>query len=361
MSLRAIANLFMSWIDVVAHALLAIGARFQSSRCVRLVEADAGLFNVEITGGRGSVRIAEQQVRIVPGGTDAALSPPLSPALSAALRRSQLELALKPDRFLFRPLELPSRAAEFLQGIVHAQIDRLTPWSASDAAFGWTRPSEIGKDRIMVTVAATTRALMHSYTQALTSFGARSLTVTTTPQTAVPGSEPIRVFEHSMRGETGLQLARGVLAAAVMLMVLAAGLSMTGSQLVLDALDTQQQELSQRIARYRASFLGTSAGTLSQQQALERRKRETAASVLAIEALSQSLPDHTYVTELRIEGDKLQVIGVTRDAPALIELIEQSPHFTRATFFAPTTRSAEDAGERFHIETRIKPVFDPHT
>jgi general secretion pathway protein L len=357
MPLRAIANLFMSWIDVVAHALLAIGARFQSSRCVRLLEADAGLFNVEITSGRGSVRIAEQQVRIVPGGTDAAIPAPLA----AALRGSQLELALKPDRFLFRPLELPSRAAEFLQGIVHAQIDRLTPWSASDAAFGWTRPSEIGKDRIVVTVAATTRALMHSYTQALTSFGARSLTVTTTPQTAVPGSEPIRVFEHSMRGETGLQLARGVLAAAVMLMVLAAGLSMTGSQLVLDALDTEQQELSQRIARYRASFLGTSAGTLSQQQALERRKRETAASVLAIEALSQALPDHTYVTELRIEGDKLQVIGVTRDAPALIELIEQSPHFTRATFFAPTTRSAEDAGERFHIETRIKPVFEPRS
>jgi general secretion pathway protein L len=357
MSLRAIANLFMSWIDVVAHALLAIGARFQSSRCVRLVEADAGQFNVEITGGRGSVRIAEQQVRIVPGGTDAAIPAPLA----AALRGSQLELALKPDRFLFRPLELPSRAAEFLQGIVHAQIDRLTPWSANDAAFGWTQPNEIGKDRIVVTVAATTRALMHSYTQALTSFGARSLTVTTTPPTAVPGGEPIRVFEHSMRGETGLQLARGVLAAAVMLMVLAAGLSMTGSQLVLDALDTEQQELSQRIARYRASFLGTSAGTLSQQQALERRKRETAASVLAIEALSQALPDHTYVTELRIEGDKLQVIGVTRDAPALIELIEQSPHFTRATFFAPTTRSTEDAGERFHIETRIKPVFDPHT
>jgi len=357
MSLRAIADIFMSWIDVVAHALLAIGARFRSSRCVRLVEADAGLFNVEITGGRGSGRIADQQVRITPDGTDAALSP----ALSAALRGCELELALKPDRFLFRPLELPSRAAEFLQGIVQAQIDRLTPWSASDAAFGWTRPSEIGKDRIVVTVAATTRALMHSYTHALASFGARSLTITTMPETALPGAKPIRVFEHRLRGETGLQLARTALAAAVVLMVLAAGLAMTGSQLVLDALATEQQQLSQRIARYRASFLGTTAGTLSQLQALERRKRETPASVLAIEALSQVLPDHTYATEIRIEGDKLQIIGVTRDAPALIELIEQSPHFTRATFFAPTTRASEDAGERFHIETRIKPVFEPRS
>ena len=359
MTLRAIANLFMSWIDVVAGALLAIGARFRSSRCVRLVEADGDVFHVEITGGRGW--IAEQQVHIVPGAAGAALSPPLSPVLAAALRGSQLELALKPDRFLLRPLELPSRAAEYLQGIVYAQIDRLTPWSASDAAFGWTRPSEIGKDRIVVTVAATTRALMHSYMPALTAFAPRSLTVTTAPQGAVPGTEPIRVFEHSLRGETGLKLARGALAAAFTLMVLAAGLSVTGSQLVLDSLDTEQQELSQRIAHYRASFLGTTAGAPSQQQALERRKRETTASVLAIEALSQALPDHTYVVELRIDGDKLQVIGVTRDAPGLIELIERSPHFTRATFFAPTTRAAEDAGERFHIETRIKPVFEPRT
>jgi general secretion pathway protein L len=48
--------------------------------------------------------------------------------------------------------------------------------------------------------------------------------------------------------------------------------------------------------------------------------------------------------------------GVTRDAPALIELIEQSGRFTRATFFAPTTRSSSDTGDRFHIEAIIKPL-----
>src|SRR5215470_664709 len=209
MSLRAIGNIFMSWIDVVAHALLAIGARFRSARCVRLVEADDGLFNVEISGGRGSARITEQQVRITPeGGT--ALSPALPAALSAALRGSELELALKPDRFLFRPLELPSRAAEFLQGIVQAQIDRLTPWSAGDAAFGWTRPSEIGKDRIVVTVAATTRTLINSYLTALTSLGAGSVTITTAAHAAPSGDERIRVFEHNTQGQAGLQRMRGM-------------------------------------------------------------------------------------------------------------------------------------------------------
>jgi general secretion pathway protein L len=50
-------------------------------------------------------------------------------------------------------------------------------------------------------------------------------------------------------------------------------------------------------------------------------------------------------------------VGITRDAPSLIELIEQSAQFTRATFFAPTTQAPGDPGERFHIEVRIKPEF----
>ena len=99
------------------------------------------------------------------------------------------------------------------------------------------------------------------------------------------------------------------------------------------------------------------AGSSPAQQLLEQRKRATPSAVIVLEALSRLLPDHTYVTELRIEGDKLQIIGITHDAPQLIRLIEQSPNFTRATFFAPTTSTAGEPGEHFHIEAQIKPVF----
>jgi general secretion pathway protein L len=88
---------------------------------------------------------------------------------------------------------------------------------------------------------------------------------------------------------------------------------------------------------------------------LSALKRATPAGVLVLESLSRTLPDDTYLTELRIADGKVQIAGLTRDAPALIGLIEQSRQFTRATFFAPTTREATDSADRFHIEAAIEP------
>jgi general secretion pathway protein L len=58
---------------------------------------------------------------------------------------------------------------------------------------------------------------------------------------------------------------------------------------------------------------------------------------------------------MHLAANKLQIAGITHDAPSLIPLIEQSQHFRRATFYAPTTRAPSDPGERFHIEVRVEP------
>jgi general secretion pathway protein L len=162
------------------------------------------------------------------------------------------------------------------------------------------------------------------------------------------------VFEQQSRGALEITRIRRVLMLVLAAAAAMAVISIGVSSIAADSLDSEQQDLTRQISKRRAAMRQDGGNA---QRMLERRKQTTAASVIILEALSKLLPDHTFVTELRVEGGKVQVTGLTRDAPSLIRLIEQSPHFERATFFAPTTQSPGEPGERFHIEARIKPHF----
>jgi len=345
--LSDITALFSRWIDAAAGAIVSAFSSLGRRKTVQVIEEGEGSFVIQAAGRNAP----GERVRIVDGQLVGA-----HPGnIAAMLDGSRAELMLRPARVLFRPLELPLRATEFLGGVVRAQIDRLTPWTANDAAFGWSDPVVAGADRIVVTVAATARALVQPLVDALVAAGAEAVAVTAMP----PDAAPIVVLDHHARGALDFGRVRGALVALLIGAGLLAGISLSAAAVVGVGYGNQQDELTRRInerrAMIRAGRDGPQAATPL--RALERRKYQSPSSVIVLEVLSQILPDHTYVTELRIEGDKVRVTGVTRDAPELIRLLERSPNFTRATFFAPTTRGPSDPGERFHIEAQIEPVF----
>ena len=281
----------------------------------------------------------------------------MSAKTRAILAGSQIEVILKASRFIFRPLELPSRANEFLDGVVRAQIDRLTPWSQRDAAFGWSTPSPLGADRMIVTVAATAVATITPIVKALADRRADAISVSTVSD-ASGANPPIMVFAQRAGAELRMRRLRRKLIALLIVTCVATGLGASASIVVGNDLDAERMGLERKIAERHAALI-SGRGSIADEAvaALEARKRATPAGVIVIEALSQTLPDDTYLNELRIEDGKVQIAGLTRDASALIKLIEQSQHFTHATFFAPTTRAPTDSGERFHIEAHIEPVF----
>jgi len=344
--LRQIGEAYAGWMDGVAAAATALLGRLTAPPKVRLIEQAAGVFALQPARGG-----AQAMPLTIANGIAAC-----SPEAAAKVSGSRVELALRPDRFFFRPLEAPKRAAEFLDGVVRAQIDRITPWSVNEAAFGWNAPVEIANERIAVTVAAAPRAQLVPLTQALDALGAKSVAVST----ALPDQTPITVFDESAADAAEARSVRRKLSAALLALALLAGSALAADIVVGNRLRDRQNDIAQRIAERRGLLrAGADAAANSALAQLERRKNASPASVIVLEALSNALPDNTYVTELRVEGTKVQVVGFTSDAPSLIRLIERSPHFSRATFFAPTTRAPSDPGDRFHIEAQIKPVFSP--
>lgn len=346
----------LHWIDMVAELVMAIIGRFRSVRRTQFIEEDGDVFSIHGQGADAKSEAILMSIRLL---DDGALTD-LKPKLAVMLRGSDVEVVLRPSHFLVRSLELPKRAGEFLDGIVRSQIDRLTPWKATEAVFGWTPPVEAPDERISLMVVATARARIEPYVQALSGLGASSIMVSMLPEVEIENAGPIRVFAQGSHSALGVFRVRHWLMVVLAGLAVATSLAATTAQFVGNDLQTQTHDVNRRISERRTALIksrNATGGATTAQQALDRRKNENAASVIVLEALSQVLPDHTYVTELRVEGGKVQVIGVTRDAPSLVRLMEDAPHFTRATFFAPTTRSPGDSGERFHIEARLNSVF----
>jgi len=357
---RTIASGFSQWIDLTATFTVVLLRRFVSPRStIELVELDNDEFNLRVRQKHADEASVTERIRIANGRIVSTIAEPLA----KRLRGSRVELFLKPRRFLFQPLELPKRATEFLDGIIRAQIDRLTPWNALDAAFGWSRPNEASGDRIAVTVAAAARASIASYVQAVADLGVQSIVVFTpspdheTDAIKVMEGKPTRFADV---GKIRHTLIMTLIAVAATTVVAVAGFAFT-----VISLDAQRDAISQRIAELRAAAGlpddAISGSPTATRQKLIERKHAAPPTVVIIEALSRILPDHTCLTELRIEDNKIHVTGVTHDAASLIGLIEQSGLFSRATFFAPTTRSPHDPGERFHIEALIQPGMAAHS
>jgi general secretion pathway protein L len=350
--LAELKELFGVWIAAVTAAIHTVTARIMPQRRIELVEGEGGRFTVRMVSARKGAALAPFEFVLAQGRPQ----PALAADWQAALRGSRIDVIMRPDHVLFRAIDFPRQAADFLEGMVRAQIDRLTPWVASEALFGTTAPVPIANERIALTLAATSRQKIRPLLALAADYRAASVAGLVEVSQAEAGAAPIKLFETTLSGAAGgaLDLPR-----LLRMTLLGAGLAAAASLLISAYLDgeyaSEQQELQQKISQRRAALrINRSDGA---ETLLAKRKQSSPSSVMVLEAISRVLPDTTYVTELHVEGDKMQVVGLTQDAPSLIRLIEQSPQFTRATFFAPTTRSQNDPGERFHIEAHITPYF----
>jgi general secretion pathway protein L len=346
-------ELFAEWIAAVAAAVHAVTSRIVPQPRILFVEGEGNSFTARVTSARKGSFLPPTSFRLLHGRPE----PALTPEWQAALRGSRIDIVMRADQVLFRAVDFPRQAADFLDGMIRAQIDRLTPWTTSEAVFGITPPTPVANERIAMTLAATSKQKIQPLLKLATDAGAVAVAGLVEVPEAGREAEPVRVFDMPLPSAAGAAIdVPRLLRVTLLGMGLAAVASLAISAYAGSMLDAEQQDLQHGIAQRRAALRidqpGGSAETM-----LAKRKQTSPSSVMVLEAISRVLPDSTYVTELRVEGDKMQVVGLTQDAPSLIRLMEQSPQFTRATFFAPTTRGQNDPGERFHIEAHITPYF----
>jgi len=342
------------WLDDVALGASSVRGLFRRARKLLLVEQADGMFALRAARAGGAVREATgAPLRFV----DGIFTEGGGAKGRSRLAGAEVEIVLATRRFLFRPLELPAKAAGFLDAIARAQIDRLTPWNPAQAAFGCGAPTPLPGERVGVTIAATSRASVMPLVTALEALAPESIIVSA----ALDDTDPklaarVVVFTQPSQNGRRLRQSRRLIVATPILAGLVALAAMAGWFYVAGELEATTFQVSRRMAERRASISHARGGVADDAAAkLAQEKRAAAPRVVLLESLSRALPDDTYLTELQIADGKLQMTGVTREASSLIKIVEQTDPFERATFFAPTTPATAESGEQFHIEAQIAP------
>ncbi len=88
-------------------------------------------------------------------------------------------------------------------------------------------------------------------------------------------------------------------------------------------------------------------------QQLVNDKNETPAMVDIINALSQALPDDTWVSYFRYNNKNLQLTGQSANASALIAVLEKLPYFQNVKFVSSVTKDRRTGLERFQISIDV--------
>ncbi len=342
-----VAGVWFGLLEASALALADLTARVSTRR--RLVAVEGG-------GGDLVLYAADKATgpalgRLPPPGT-AAAGP-----VSRLLRHSHVTLDLDPGRFVFRTLDLPGRATDFIEAIVRTQIDRLTPWPPDQVVFGWSPPVAGGGDgSISLTIAGTDKAFVLPLMAAMQARGAAVV------EARVPlpaGAGATLVIARTTAAAFAVAFWRrclGIATAAVVALVIASSLY---GQFAAMQLAAVAEELDREGAAKRAEIVkaaGDNDPAAVPRRIVAERRAAVPFATLVLEAVSRIVPDDSFVTNFEITGTQLRLVGFTADAPALIRLIAASGMFTGASFFAPTTRLPEDPGDRFSIEATIRPA-----
>src|SRR6266581_1706123 len=211
---------FGDWIAAVSRAVDALANRFMRSRRIRLAERDDGTFTASTISSDDGAALSDVSFRLEAGRPQ-----PLLPVeWAAAFRGSRVEVELQPGHIMTHLLDFPSKASDFLGGMIRAQIDRLTPWTVNDAVFGWSPPAPIDNDRIEVILAATSKLMVAPLLQLVGALDAASVVVS-----ATASAGRIALLEQPLRSVIGPAVNVPRL---LRIVLLSAGMAATASVLI---------------------------------------------------------------------------------------------------------------------------------
>ncbi|UTA54144.1 PilN domain-containing protein [Lysobacter soli] len=310
-------------------------AAWLPARVRRVLGFDRGRLLMQVQGDAVQVRLQQggdlRDLGAVPQlalpGEDAIVAPvdPLATLLPPRLADLPRWLLLPAAAGLRRPLTLPGAAGDRLRDVVGFEIDRQTPFTADNVAFD---ARVLGRRDADGLIEAELVVVPRQRLDApLSSLGPMADSLAGIDLCAENGQPlGVNLLDPALRRRHGdafrywnLALAAvAVIAVAATMWQLLANRRAAADEL--EARIASQATAARSAAAERQALIDLIEG----QAFLDRERAQRPTTVEVLDELTQRLPDSTYLEKLAIEDNNLLMIGLSREAPSLVQRLQGS-------------------------------------
>jgi general secretion pathway protein L len=292
-------------------------------------------------------------------GADATATDSLARLLAPRTAELPRWLVLPAAAGLRRALVMPAAAEARLREVLGFEIERQTPFAAADVSYDARVIRRRPDGQLEVELVVVPSAVLEA---ALVGLGSMAGTLTgvdlqdgdgrTLGVNLLPGARRHRRTDPWFGWNLALVGIAAVAAAAMMWQLL---VNRERAAVAFEAEVARLAEQARVVTAEKQQLTSLVQGMAFLQAA--RTARPTTVEVL--DELSRRLPDSTYLEKLSIEGDQILLIGLSREASALVRLLEGSPHWRSPALTGALQPDPRTGRDRFTLTAELAVSRNP--
>ena len=279
---------------------------------------------------------------------------PLSRLLSPRINSLPRWLLLPGRGGLRRRVSLPAAAADRLREVLGFEIDRQTPFTLADVYYDARVLGRRGDGQIDAELIVVPRA---SLEHALAALGEPLVATLAGVDMADADGFPIGVnllpgAQRRRRRDPRAVWNFGL--AVVAVVGLGAGLwqILDNREAAADALEIQAKRLGQQATKVSAEKKQL-VDQVEGLRFLQQTRSGRPSTVEVLDELTRRLPDSTYIERVSIEGDRIMIVGLSSEAPRLVERLQSSKLWHSMNLTGALMPDPAKGKDRFNLEGRL--------
>ncbi|MDJ1139513.1 PilN domain-containing protein [Marinicella marina] len=283
----------------------------------------------------------------------------LSHYLGTVEKDTTLTYLMDDSNVLVRNVAMPVAVINDIESVLTFELDKYLPFKADEVEFAYSKGEVVeGSEKFPITLTAIKKPLLNRVIQ---SFETKGLQLTGIDVNVGSHDNPqslgVNLMPKAMRKQkdwTKIKWNVGLLALAILLLWFVMFTSLDNKQAKIASLEDQVAELKKDARRAKLIENELNA-SIEAANFLGNLKKDTPSRLLMFKELTQKIPMNTFLTRIMIDQERLEVVGESDNANALVPILNQSSLWYEPRIIGNVTQG-RTGKEKFTIRSEFKPA-----